>query len=107
MNKNKKITYFLILIILLIFLFSFVQALIFQYKTKLLIESSYNNYSELSQVYEEIISEKDFLYLTREQNIKKYIEEGYLTGDYSLNYIYVIPSFNKIHVFLKIIIKLS
>ena len=48
-----------------------------------------------------------FLYLTREQNIKKYIEEGYLTGDYSLNYIYVIPSFNKIYVFLKIIIKLS
>ena len=72
MNKNKKkITYFFVLIILLIFLFSFAQALIFQYKTKLLIESSYNNYGELPQIYEEIISERDFLYLRQHRTVDK------------------------------------
>lgn len=101
-NKKKHIIIDLIIVTTLIIIVGVIQSVVFNKKTKELLNASYENYNEIPEKYEGIISEKDFFDLTRETDYNeysKYLDDYEIVENYELHYVHAAPFFNKIYVF--------
>ncbi len=101
--KKKHIIIALIIVVALIIIVGIIQSVVFKNKTKELMEASLNNSLEIPSEYEDLISERNFLYLTREidfRDYREYLNDYEIVENYELHYVRAVPFLNKVYVYI-------
>lgn len=101
--RKKHIILALIIVIALMIIVGIIQSIVFKNKTQELMEASLNNSLGIPSEYKDLISERNFLYLTREIDFRDYLEylnDYEIVENYELHYVRAVPFLNKVYVYI-------